>query len=152
MKDLRGEAAGPVPASSSECFELVLAIERYSDWYPEVIRQAEVTQRDGSGRPTRASATVHLGVGPVHRDFSLNMEVSAVPDRRVRLDRIPHEPSDPEELALAWEIEPGPATRLAIVLRARLDVPRLLPLQGVGESVAQGFLAAVQAELGRGAG
>ncbi|HZU60923.1 MAG TPA: SRPBCC family protein [Solirubrobacteraceae bacterium] len=149
MKELRGQAAGPVSASGSECFALLLAIERYPAWYPDVVRRAEVTQRDSEGQPSQARATVHLGIGPVRRDFELNLQVTTVPERLVRLSRVPHAPSDPEQFVVAWQIDSGPSTRLAVELRASLEVPRLLPLQGIGESVAQGFLAAAQAELAR---
>lgn len=146
MKDLRGQAAGTVAASGPECFALLLAIERYPAWYPEVIRGAEVTQRGADGRPSAATATVHLGMGPLRRDFELTMEVTTIPDRLVRLSRVVHDPSDPEQFIVAWRIEPP---RLTVELRAILDVPRLLPTQGVGDSVAQGFLAAARSELER---
>lgn len=149
MKDLRGDAAAPVPGSRSECFQLLAAIERYPEWHPDVIRQAEVTQRDADGQPEMARAIVHLGIGPVRQDFPLVLEVTSMPEREVRLTRVRHDASDAERFSLRWQIEAGPPTRLTIELRARLDVPRLLPLGGVGGSVAQGFLAAAQAELGR---
>jgi ribosome-associated toxin RatA of RatAB toxin-antitoxin module len=152
VKDLRGDAAGPVPASSSECFELVVAVEGYPEWHPDVVRRAAVTQHDAEGRPARAIATVHLGIGPLRQDLSLDMGITAEPERLVRLSRIPHKRSDPEEFVMTWVIEPGPTARLAIELRARLDLPRFLPLHGVGDSMAQGFLSAAQAELERRAG
>jgi ribosome-associated toxin RatA of RatAB toxin-antitoxin module len=149
VKNLRGDAFASLPASTAECFQLLLEIERYPEWHPDVIRRAEVTRRDPSGRPVQASATVHLGVGPLHQDFHLDMKVAAVPDREVRLTRVPHGPSDREQFVLVWHIA---ATRLAIELRASLDVPRFLPVQGVGNSVAQGFVAAARDELERRAG
>ena len=152
MKDLRGDAAAQVVASSSECFQLLLAIERYPEWHPDVVRLAEVTRRGAGGWPTMATTTVHLGVGPLHRDFRLVMEVDTTPDHQVSLTRVPHDSSDPERFIVAWHIEPGPTTRLAMELRATLDVPRLLPLRGVGDAVAQGFVAAAGDELARRAG
>ncbi len=152
MKDLRGDAAAPVRASASECFALLAAIEAYPTWHPDVVRRAEVTGRDANGHPSLARATVHLGIGPVHRDFELNLEVSALPDKLVRLSRVARGASDPELFVLTWQIGRDPDRRLAVELRARLEVPRLLPLQGIGDAVAQGFLAAAQAELEQRAG
>jgi ribosome-associated toxin RatA of RatAB toxin-antitoxin module len=147
VKDLRGDATATVTASASECFALLTAIEGYPEWHPEVVRWAEVTGRDALRRPTRAKATVHLGIGPLTRDFRLDLEVTTVPDRLVRLERIPHGSSDPEQFTVEWKIEPDQDTRLTVELRASLSVPRLLPVQGVGDSVARGFLEAARTEL-----
>lgn len=149
MKDLRGDAAATVTASSPECFALLSAIEDYPAWHPDVIRRAEVIQRGAGGQPSLARATVHVGIGPLRRDFELTMEVTTIPDRQVKLSRVPHESSDLEQFAVAWQIEPDHPTRLTVELRANLDVPRFVPLQGVGDSLAEGFVAAAQAELER---
>ncbi len=149
MRELRGSAAAPVSASDSGCFALLVDIERYPEWHPDVVRRATVTRRDADGRPARASTTVHLGIGPLRQDFSLDIEVATIPNRQVRLSRVPHDSRDPEQLMLAWQIEPGPTTRLAIELRATLDMPGFLPVRGIGDSVAQGFVAAARAELER---
>jgi hypothetical protein len=149
VKDLRGEAAATVTASGSECFALLTAIEGYPAWHPDVIRRAEVTERDADGRPSLARATVYVGIGPLRGNFELTLEVSTIPERLVRLSRVRHDSSDPEQFVLAWRIEPGPSTRLTAELQASLQVPRFLPVQGVGDTLAQGFVAAARAELER---
>jgi hypothetical protein len=65
----------------------------------------------------------------------------------VCLSRVPHEPSDPEKFEVVWRVAPGPATRLSIELSAALEVPRLVPLGGVGDRIAQGFADAAKREL-----
>jgi hypothetical protein len=71
----------------------------------------------------------------------------------VTLTRLPNEPADPEEFEVRWRLAPpGPATdgtRIDIELAAKLDVPRLMPVGGVGAAIAEGFLAAAVRELSR---
>jgi ribosome-associated toxin RatA of RatAB toxin-antitoxin module len=147
MKELAGSASTTLQASPERCFELVSAVERYPDWNPEVIRTAEVLDRDRAGRPSRVRTTVHVSAGPLTRDFDLLMEVSRQEDREVRLTRIKHEPSDPERFEVIWRVDADQPTTLELELAATLDVPRLVPLGGVGDRVAQGFVEAARREL-----
>lgn len=147
MKDLHARASATVAATAHACTELLTAVDRYPAWYPDVIRDAEVVERAGDGTPSRARATVHVAVGPIARDFALTMAVAVQPDTRVTLTRIPHEPSDDERFELVWEIEGGPPTTLRLALSAYLDVPRMLPVGGVGEQLAQGFVDAARRAL-----
>jgi ribosome-associated toxin RatA of RatAB toxin-antitoxin module len=142
VKDLRGQATGIVPADPARCFALLLAVDAYPSAYPEVIRQVEVIERERNGSPRIARAIVHVSVGPVQRDFELLVKVSAERNRMVRLTRVPDDRSDPERVTLTWHISPGPPTRLTVRLRARLDVPRVIPIQGAGGAVARGLLEA----------
>ena len=146
MKELSGSAETTVSATAPDCIALLAAIERYPDWYPDVIRRAEVIDRDSAGHPTRARATVHVSVGPLVRDFDLLLAVEVRPDG-VRLVRVPHDPADQELFEVDWEVREGAAVSLRMLLTARFDVPRLLPIGSVGESVAQGFVAAAKREL-----
>lgn len=147
MKALRGTAATTIAATSEACFELVAAVEGYPSWYPEVIGQAEVLARDGAGRPVRARTVVHVSVAGLTREFDLLMDVTLDEGREVRLARVPNEPSDPERFGVVWRIAAGPATRLELEIVANLDVPRLVPLGGVGERLAQGFVDAARRAL-----
>jgi ribosome-associated toxin RatA of RatAB toxin-antitoxin module len=136
-----------VSVSPERCFAVLLAVDRYPRAYPEVIRRVEVVERDSRGAPVIALATVSLGVGLVQRDFELRVKVSWQKDRLVRLTRIPDDRSDRERVTLTWHISPGPPTRLAVNLRARLDVPRVIPVQGAGGAVARGLLDAASRTL-----
>ena len=146
MKELAATAAATVDATPEQCLALLIAVDGYPNWYPEVVRHAEVIERDGAGKPSRARATVHVAVGPLVRDFDLPLAVS-VSSLEVKLSRTPHEPSDPERFEITWEIAPGPPTGLELRFEARLDVPRLLPVGSVGESLAQGFVDAASRAL-----
>jgi hypothetical protein len=147
MKDLRASAAATVAAAPEACTALLAAVDRYPSWHPDVIRDAEVFERDGNGTPVRARATVHLALGPVAHDLALLLDVAVEPGRKVTLTRVPDEPSDAERFQLTWQVDPGPPTRLRVELSAHVDVPRFLPVGGVGDSLAQGFVEAASRSL-----
>ena len=147
MKALEGTAATTVAATPEACFELVAAVDGYPTWYPEVIRSAEVLERSPAGWPSRARATAHVAVSGLARDFDLLLDVTQEEGREVRLIRVRNEPSDPERFKVVWRIAPAPATRLELELAATLDVPRLVPLGGVGDRLAQGFVDAARRAL-----
>jgi hypothetical protein len=147
MKELRGTASATVGADPEECTALLAAIDAYPRWYPELIRAGEVLERTPDGVPSRARTTIHLAVGPLVRDFELEVAVAVAPGREVTLTRVPHEASDPEQFRVDWRVHPRPQVRLDVELTARLDVPMLLPLGGVGDSLAQGFVEAASRAL-----
>ena len=147
MKALGGTAATTVAATRQACFELAAAVDGYPGWYPEVIRSAEVLERDAAGRPARARTTVHVAVARFVRDFELLMDVALEEGQEVRLIRVANEPSDPERFVVTWRIASDPATRLELELAANLDVPRLVPLGGLGDRLAQGFVDAAKRAL-----
>jgi ribosome-associated toxin RatA of RatAB toxin-antitoxin module len=147
MKELAGSASISLEAAPEACFELVSSVDRYPSWNPEVIRQAEVLERDAADRPARVRTTVHVAVGPLVRDFDLLMEVRRKEQREVRLTRVRHHASDPERFEVIWRIGSEQPTRLDLELAATLDVPRLVPVGGVGDRLAQGFVEAAKREL-----
>jgi hypothetical protein len=143
MRDIRGSASTPVKASPEDCIALLAAVDRYPTWYPEVIREVEVLERDGDGHPTRARTTVHLAIGPLAKDFHFEVTVAVRPDA-VTLARVPDAPSDEHRLEIDWRVGRG---ELSVDLEATLDVPRFLPVGAAGDSVAQGFVEAAKREL-----
>lgn len=146
MKDLRANARAVVGAPPERCIALLSAVDGYPSWYPEAVRRAEVTERNPEGIPTGARALVHVAVGPLVRDFDLRLAVE-VSARRVALRRIPHRPSDPERFEITWDVADGPATEIRLLLDASLEVPRFIPVGGIGESLAQGFVEAARRAL-----
>jgi hypothetical protein len=46
-----------------------------------------------------------------------------------------------------WRVGSGATTRVAIELAATLEVPRLVPIGGLGDRLAQGFVEAAKREL-----
>lgn len=147
MKELTGHAEGTTPASPDACVSLFTNVDRYPSWYPEVVKEVEVLERDDQGRPTKAHTKLHVQHGPITRDFDLTMAVEADPAGTVKLSRIPHHGSDGEKFEVTWRLSGGSPTRIAVDLAANLDVPRFLPLGGIGDSIAQGFVSAATREL-----
>lgn len=153
MKELRGNATAEVDGSPEECLALLGDLARYPNWYPEVVRRVQIISSDQDGAPVRARTTVHLGIGPIQRDFNLLMEISSEAGRIIRLARVKDGASDAEELSATWRIDdrsPGGRTPLTVEVSARLEVPRLLPLRGVGDAVARDFVSAAARALGGG--
>jgi hypothetical protein len=147
VKEFHGAAAGQVSASPAECLALFEDVAGYPEWYPEVVRRVEVQAPATQEGPTRASTTLHAGLGPLEHDFELVIEVSRPGPDTVRLARVPNEATDPERLTLVWQVGAGADTELGVKLEALLDVPRLLPLGDAGDAVARGFLAAARTRL-----
>jgi ribosome-associated toxin RatA of RatAB toxin-antitoxin module len=148
MKELRGSAMTPVAATPDQCLALLADLERYPSWYPEVVRRVQVVESRLDGLPARAQTTLHVAQGPLVRDFNLLLAVDTTADA-VSLTRIPHHPEDPEQFAVRWQVrQSGDAVVIHLLLEANLSVPRLVPLGGIGNSVAGGFVAAAARALG----
>jgi ribosome-associated toxin RatA of RatAB toxin-antitoxin module len=147
MKELRGTATALVPAPMAQCLALVRAVDQYPDWYPDVVRTVEVLERDTGGLPSRARTELHVSVGPLTKDFDLLMAVTFEPPGTVKLVKV----GGAAKFDVIWRLSEadGASTRLSLELDANLDAPRFLPLGGVGDSVAQGFISAARAELAR---
>ena len=145
MKELRGTATALVPAPLERCLALVEAVDRYPDWYPEVVRSVEVLERGVGGVPSRARTELHVAVGPLTQDFDLLMAVTVEPPATVKLVKV----GGSAKFDVVWRLRAGESTRLSLELDANLNVPRFLPLRGVGDSIARGFVSAASAELAR---
>ena len=143
MKELRGTATALVPAPLERCLALVRAVDGYPSWYPDVVRSVEVVERDADGLPSRAQTKLHLTTGPLTKDFDLLMAVTFEPPATVKLAKV----GGDAKFEVLWRLQDGEKTRLTLELDANLDVPRFLPLGGIGDSVAQGFVSAASAEL-----
>jgi hypothetical protein len=147
MKDLHGGASATVNASPQRCIEVLRDIERYPQWYPDVVREVQVLETGTDGQARRAQAILHAAVGPISRDLPLLLNVT-VTDTEVKLSRVANEPSDREHFDVTWRAEgSGESTHLVLALDAALDVPRLVPLGGVGDTLAEGFVTAATKEI-----
>jgi Polyketide cyclase / dehydrase and lipid transport len=147
MKELTGTGTSTTDATPEQCMTLLEAIDGYPTWYPEVVKQAEVLERDGQGRPTKAHCVLHVERGPMTRDFNLTMAVTVDPAGTVKLSRIPHQSGDEERFDVAWRVDGGDSTRIQLDLLADLNVPRFIPLGGVGDDIAQGMVNAATRAL-----
>jgi hypothetical protein len=149
MKELTGSASAATAASPDEAVALLEAIDRYPDWTPEVVTEAEVLERDGAGHPTRARAKLHVERGPLTRDFDLLFDVNVDPGGTVALTRVPKQGSDNERFDVTWRVSGGgQSTQIALELLANLDVPRFIPLGGVGDLMAGDLVSAAKRALG----
>lgn len=148
MKELKGSASVAVSAPIEDCFALLIDVERYADWYPDAVRAVAVAQRDAGGDPAIVRATLHAAIGPVAREFHLLLAVESERPRLVSLKRLPHDRSDRERFVVTWRLEQAAGTRIRVELAANLSVPRLVPVGGVGDSMASGFARAAAKELG----
>ncbi len=150
MKALSGSAASDVTGTTEQCMALLTDVERYPNWYPDVVQRVDVLERDPAGQTTKAATKLHVAYGPVTRDFELTLDVQVQQPATVRLARIPHEPSDEEHFEVNWHVRDGGARRtIEVKLGAALPIPRFLPVGGLGDGLAQGFVAAAVRELER---
>lgn len=144
MKDLEGSARGITTTSVEDCVRFLRDVERYPDWHPEVVRRVEVRERDAEGNATRARGLLHVSVGPVVKDFDLVLAVTLPGPRTVQLRRIPHDDDDPERFEVTWRVEQN---LLRLDVRATLSVSRFLPVTGIGDRLAAGFVSAATRAL-----
>jgi hypothetical protein len=148
VKELQGAATTRVSASLAQSLELLGAVERYPSWYPDVVRRVEVIERRGDGSAATAQTTLHVSQGPFTRDIDLLLSVETDPAGTVQLTRVPHDDRDPELFSVTWRVaEAERGTKIDLELEAQLSVPRLVPLGGVGNVVARGFVDAAARAL-----
>jgi hypothetical protein len=149
VKELAGSAETTVAATTEAAFALVAAVARYPAWHGDEVREVDVLAAGADGRPTRVRALLHVSVGPVAWDFDLVMDVNFREGEEVSLTRAREAASESERFDVVWRVKAGPPTHLAIELTATLDVPRLVPVGGVGDRLAQEFVEAANRELER---
>jgi hypothetical protein len=147
MKELDGSATTTVAARVERCIALFEAVDRYPSWYPDVVREVEVLERGDRGHPTRVRTILHVARGPLVRDFHLVLAVASDGAHEVKLTRVRDASSGPERFEATWRAEDEAGTRIRLDLAASLDVPRFLPVGGVGDAMAEGFVAAAANQL-----
>ncbi len=148
MKELHARAGTSVNATAEQVLDLLRAVDEYPTWYPDGVRAAAVLERDDEGRPTKVNATLHVASGPLVRDFRLTLAVTSPDPTTIKLARVPHDSRDPERFEVTWRVLERHGVRIELALDANLSVPRLLPVGGVGESIARGFVDAAARTLG----
>lgn len=149
MRELTGTASERVTVARDRCVAFLAAVDRYPDWYPDVVQEVDVLERDADGQPTRARTRLHVMAGPVARDFDLVMAVDVQRPDTVRLTRVSDSGSE-QRFDVTWRLSEDEATRIELELYANINAPRFLPLGGIGDSIANGFVTAATAELAQG--
>ncbi len=146
MKHLHGAAQAAVDVPIEDCLAFLAALDAYPSWYPDVVRDVEVVEDDDDGLPLRAETKLHLSYGPVSRDLDLLLAVRVQRPDLVQLTHVPRGHSSGTAFDAIWRLEDHGQTRLDLELDATMPVPRLVPLAGVGDAFAAGFM---QAAVGR---
>jgi hypothetical protein len=149
VKHLHGAAQSTVTVPIEECLAFLQALEGYPAWYPDVVREVTILESGDDGLPTRAETKLHLSYGPVSRDLDLLLAVHVRSPGLVKLTQVPGEPSSDASFDATWRLESHAGTRLALELDATMPVPRLVPLGGIGDEFAAGFMEAAVSELTR---
>ena len=149
MRELTGTASERVAIARDRCISLLAAVDRYPDWYPDVVQAVDVLERNADGQPTRVRTKLHVMAGPVARDFDLVMAVDVQRPDTVRLTRVSDSGSE-QRFDVTWRLSEDGATRIELELYANINAPRFLPLGGIGDSIASGFVTAATAELAKG--
>jgi hypothetical protein len=147
VKELTGSGSVTTSASPADCMTLLEDIDRYPTWAPDIVKEAEVLERDAAGHPVKARTKLHVERGPLTRDFDLVLDVSIDPAGTIALRRIPHQPTDEERFDVTWRVDGAQGTRIALDLAANLDVPRFIPLGDVGDAMAQQLVSAATRAL-----
>ena len=151
MKHLHGVAQAAVGVPIEECHAFLAALEAYPSWYPDVVREVEVIESGDDGLPLRAETKLHLSYGPVSRDLALLLAVRVRTPGLVELAHVPRGTSSGASFDATWRLEDRAGTQLELELDATMPVPRLVPLAGVGDAYAAGFMKAAVARLESGA-
>ena len=146
MKELSGNAADRVAASPEQAFGFLAAVDRYPVWYPDVVSGVQVLGRDDRGHPTAVRAQLRVAYGPLAHDLDLVLAVTLEQPRAVMLARI----GGSQRFDLTWHVHDDAPTRIALDLYAKLRLPRFVPLEGVGNTMATQFVAAAKAALASG--
>ncbi len=147
MKHLHGAARADVDVPIEQCLTLLAALEDYPGWYPAVVRAVEVIESGDDGLPLRAETKLHLAYGPVSRDIDLLLAVRVRSPGLVALKHVPRGPASGASFDATWRLEDRGGTHLEIELDANMPMPRLVPLRGVGDAFAAGFMRAAVERL-----
>ncbi len=61
--------------------------------------------------------------------------------------RVSHGAADHERFDVTWRVTESTRTRINLQLNANLSVPRFVPVGGIGDGLAQGFVGAAARAL-----
>ena len=147
MKHLQGAAEAVVDVPVEDCLALLAALDAYPDWYPDVVSEVEVLEYGYDGLPLKAKTKLHLSYGPVSRDLDLLLAVRVQRPDLVQLTHVPRGQSSGASFDATWRLDEHAGIHLELELDATMPVPRLVPLGGVGDAFAAGFMQAAVERL-----
>ncbi|MGH2835937.1 MAG: type II toxin-antitoxin system RatA family toxin [Solirubrobacteraceae bacterium] len=149
MKRLSATATGAAATPIERCYQHLLDVERYPQWYPDGAKKVEVLERDGEGVAVAVDAVLAAVAGPLRKEFPLRLAVQRVRPTRIALARVADARGDHESLTIAWALRAldDSQTEITVELDAVLNVPLFLPVDPVAREVANGFLQAALRSL-----
>lgn len=149
MKQLTATATGVAETPIERCYEHLLDVEHYPDWYPDGAKRVVVLERDADGVASSVDAVLAAVAGPLRKEFPVRLAVQRERPTRIALARIADDRGDHESLTIAWQLRAlGDAqTEITVELGAQLDVPMFLPVDPIAREVANGFLQAALKSL-----
>ena len=121
-------------------------MDGYPTWFPEMVRDVEVLQRDASDQPTRARTKLHVARGPLVHDFDLLMAIAVEPPGTVKLSKVTSDRS-PSRFDVTWSLQAAESTRIELNLSATLSVSERVPVGDIGNAIAEQFVAAASRAL-----
>jgi hypothetical protein len=145
VKQLDGTAEADVARDIEDCFAMLVDFAAYPGWYPEVVQAVEIVESDGDGLASRARTKLHVVHGPLVKDFDIVLAIDARSPESVKLARVSGGTGDEQRFEVAWALSEGRPTRIALQLHASLPVPRFVPVGGIGDAIADGFMQAATA-------
>jgi ribosome-associated toxin RatA of RatAB toxin-antitoxin module len=152
VKELQGRAAAEVELPVEDCFALLASIERYPSWF-DVVRHAEILERDSDGHPLLARVELHVPQSPFGKDFELVVAIRTDRPDWVQFTKVPDDAVDEDRLELTWRMRANRSTEIEFEFDAAVSfLPGFLPLGGVGDMIAQTFLDAALESLATGTG
>jgi len=146
VKEFHGTATRVVAAPVEDCLSLLRAVDGYPTWFPEMVRDVEVLQRDASDQPTRAQTKLHVARGPLVHDFDLLMAIAVEPPGTVKLSKVTNDRS-PSRFDVTWSLQAAESTRIELNLSATLSVSERVPVGDIGNAIAEQFVAAASRAL-----
>jgi len=149
MKQLSATATGVAATPIERCYEHLLDVERYPQWYPDGAKKVEVLSRDDAGAAVQVDAVLAAVAGPLRKEFPVRLAVEQSKPTRIALARVADDRGDHESLTIAWVMRAlgDSETEITVELGAVLDVPMFLPIDPVAREVANGFLQAALKSL-----
>ena len=137
------------PEADRACYEHLLDVERYPQWYPDGVKSVRCSSGTPTALPTKVDAVLAAVAGPLRKQFDVRLAVEPERPTLIALARVADDRGDHEVLTITWLLrdlgEQG--TEVNVELGARLDVPLFLPIDPVAREVANGFLQAALQSL-----
>jgi ribosome-associated toxin RatA of RatAB toxin-antitoxin module len=147
VKELQGSASTEVELPAEHCFALLVSIDRYPAWF-EVVRHAEILEREPDGRPRLARVELHVPQSPFGTDFSLPVAVEADRPVEMQVTELPSGPGDEDRLELTLRMRENGVTEIEFQFDAAVSfVPSYMPVGGAGDAIAEAILEAATTAL-----